>query len=109
MQTLTVSLVQGATRWHDAAGNRDYYGKLVRGAAPSDLIVLPETFLSGFTNDTLGNAETMDFDADYILALEHGMPPAAGFGLGVDRLVMILTERDTLREVIPFPIVRDLK
>lgn len=60
MQTLTVSLVQGATRWHDAAGNRDYYGKLVRGATPSDLIVLPETFLSGFTNDTLGNAETMD-------------------------------------------------
>ncbi len=49
VQTLTVSLVQGATRWHDAAGNRDYYGKLVRGAAPSDLIVLPETFLSGFT------------------------------------------------------------
>ncbi len=53
-------LVQGATRWHDAAGNRDYYGTLVRGAAPSDLIVLPETFLSGFTNDTLGNAEMMD-------------------------------------------------
>ncbi|MDQ0008073.1 putative amidohydrolase [Luteibacter jiangsuensis] len=60
MQTLTVSLVQGATRWHDAPGNRDYYGALVRGAAPSDLIVLPETFLSGFTNDTLGNAESMD-------------------------------------------------
>jgi predicted amidohydrolase len=60
VQTLTVSLIQGATRWHDAAGNREYYGKLVRGAAPSDLIVLPETFLSGFTNDTLGNAETMD-------------------------------------------------
>jgi predicted amidohydrolase len=60
VQTLTVSLVQGATRWHDAAGNREYYGKLVRGAAPSDLIVLPETFLSGFTNDTLGNAESMD-------------------------------------------------
>ena len=60
MQTLTVSLVQGATRWHDAAGNRDYYGRLVRDAAQSDLIVLPETFLSGFTNDTLGNAEAMD-------------------------------------------------
>jgi predicted amidohydrolase len=60
VQTLTVSLVQGATRWHDAPGNREYYGKLVRGAASSDLIVLPETFLSGFTNDTLGNAETMD-------------------------------------------------
>ncbi|HEY4089885.1 MAG TPA: amidohydrolase [Luteibacter sp.] len=60
MQTLTVSLVQGATRWHDAPANREYYGKLVRGAAPSDLFVLPETFLSGFTNDTLANAETMD-------------------------------------------------
>ncbi|WP_413626637.1 amidohydrolase [Luteibacter sp. Lutesp34] len=60
MQTLTVSLIQGATRWHDAPGNRDYYGRLVRGAAPSDLIVLPETFLSGFTNDTLANAESMD-------------------------------------------------
>lgn len=60
MQTLTVSLVQGATRWHDAPANREYYGGLVRGAAQSDLFVLPETFLSGFTNDTLGNAETMD-------------------------------------------------
>ncbi|MBB3228603.1 putative amidohydrolase [Luteibacter sp. Sphag1AF] len=60
MQALTVSLVQGATRWHDAAGNREYYGALVRSAAKSDLIVLPETFLSGFTNDTRANAETMD-------------------------------------------------
>jgi len=60
VQTLTISLVQGATRWHDAPANREYYGGLVRGAAASDLIVLPETFLSGFTNDTLGNAETMD-------------------------------------------------
>ncbi|MGN6479291.1 amidohydrolase [Luteibacter sp.] len=60
MQTLTVSLVQGATRWHDAPANREYYGHLVRTAPRSDLFVLPETFLSGFTNDTLANAETMD-------------------------------------------------
>ena len=60
MQTLTVSLIQGATRWHDAAGNRAYYGALVRRVAGSDLVVLPETFLSGFTNDTLVNADTMD-------------------------------------------------
>jgi predicted amidohydrolase len=60
VQTLTVSLVQGATRWHDAPANRDYYGALVRSAAASDLVVLPETFLSGFTNDALGQAETMD-------------------------------------------------
>jgi len=60
MQSLKVALVQGATRWHDAPGNRKYYGALVRQAAGSDLIVLPETFLSGFSNDTRASAETMD-------------------------------------------------
>ena len=50
MQALKVSLVQGATRWHDAPANRDYYGALVRQANGSDLVVLPETFLSGFSN-----------------------------------------------------------
>jgi predicted amidohydrolase len=59
MQPLKVSLVQGATRWHDAPANRDYYGALVRQAVGSDLIVLPETFLSGFSNDTRASAETM--------------------------------------------------
>ena len=59
--SLRVSLVQGATRWHDAAGNRDYYGALVRPLqGETDLVVLPETFLSGFTNETLHNAEAMD-------------------------------------------------
>jgi omega-amidase len=60
MQSLKVSLVQGATRWHDAPANREYYGALVRQAAGSDLIVLPETFLSGFSNDTSASAQTMD-------------------------------------------------
>ena len=60
MQTLTVSLIQGATRWHDAPANRAYYGELVRSAKPSDLIVLPETLLSGFSNDIRASADTMD-------------------------------------------------
>jgi predicted amidohydrolase len=60
MSALRVSLVQGATRWHDAAANREYYGALVRQAIGSDLIVLPETFLSGFSNDTGISADTMD-------------------------------------------------
>lgn len=60
MQPLKISLVQGATRWHDAPANRDYYGALVRAAKGSDLIVLPETFLSGFSNDIQASAEQMD-------------------------------------------------
>lgn len=57
---LKVSLVQGATRWHDPAGNRAYYGDLIAPLAGSDLILLPETFTSGFSNEAIHNAESMD-------------------------------------------------
>jgi lysyl-tRNA synthetase, class II len=48
-------------------------------------------------------------DEEYARAIEYGYSPTAGGGMGVDRLIMILTERDTLREVIPFPIVKELR
>ncbi|HST44283.1 MAG TPA: nitrilase-related carbon-nitrogen hydrolase, partial [Luteimonas sp.] len=61
MDNLRISMVQGATRWHDPDANRGYYGGLMaplRGL--TDVVLLPETFTSGFSNDALAQAEGMD-------------------------------------------------
>ncbi len=65
-----------------------------------------ERFRQQVAKKARGAEETMDYDEDYIRALEHGLPPTAGFGMGIDRLTMMLTAKDSIREVILFPLLR---
>jgi len=65
-----------------------------------------ERFRAQVERKKRGAEETMDYDVDYIRALEHGLPPCAGFGMGVDRLTMALTSSPSIRDVILFPLLR---
>lgn len=62
-----------------------------------------ERFKAQVAAKDAGDNEAMSFDEDYVISLEHGMPPAVGVGIGIDRLVMMITNQTSIRDVILFP------
>ncbi len=72
----------------------------------NDPAVQAERFREQLAARAAGDEEAHRFDADYVRALEHGMPPAGGEGIGIDRLTMLFTGRTSIRDVILFPLLR---
>ncbi len=75
----------------------------------NDPIIQLERFEDQLKERDLGNDEANDIDMDFIEALEYGMPPAGGIGYGIDRLCMLFTESESIRDVILFPTMKERK
>jgi lysyl-tRNA synthetase class 2 len=91
-------------RWEAFAGGMEIANAFSELIDPD---VQRERFLAQQRLETLGAEESQPYDELFVEALEQGMPPAGGVGLGIDRLVMLLTGADSIREVVLFPAMRD--
>ena len=72
----------------------------------NDPIDQKERFLAQMDEKDAGNEEVYEMDEDFVEALEYGMPPTGGLGIGIDRLCMLLTDTTTIRDVLLFPTMK---
>jgi lysyl-tRNA synthetase class 2 len=93
-------------RWEAFAGGMEIANAFSELIDPD---VQRERFVTQQRLATLGEEEFQPYDETFVQALEQGMPPTGGVGLGIDRLVMLLTGRDSIREVVLFPAMRDAR
>ena len=85
-------------------GGKEYANMFTELNDPIDQL---ERFKAQLREKEAGNDEASEIDYDYVEALEQGMPPAGGCGIGIDRLTMLLTEKESIREVLLFPHLKE--